>query len=166
MGYLIVYEAFWFQINQHHGMNKFRLLASEPKDKTVFRIEGYDELTDILEILQKRICDTEGEPFFFSKKISVYIIVTFFVSLTFAAISKWMPFYLDSNMGSEMSQSKFSAVFYEVSQNWKNIINIMSMLRIFYQYLHLLSRLIPIYEKVTAYIWQEQFERTPPPNFF
>lgn len=31
------------------------------------------------------------------KKISVYIIVTFFVSLTFAAISKCMPFYLDSS---------------------------------------------------------------------
>lgn len=38
-------------------------MASEPKDKTIFLIERYNKLTDILEILQKRICETEGDPF-------------------------------------------------------------------------------------------------------
>lgn len=38
-------------------------MASEPQDKTVFPVEGYNELTDILEILQKRICEIEGDPF-------------------------------------------------------------------------------------------------------
>lgn len=38
-------------------------IASEPKDKNVFKIENYDGLTEILEILQRQIHKMEGDVF-------------------------------------------------------------------------------------------------------
>uniref|UniRef100_A0A669CPS3 Integrin alpha-L n=1 Tax=Oreochromis niloticus TaxID=8128 RepID=A0A669CPS3_ORENI len=63
-------------------LDKFRAIASEPKDKNAFKIENYDGLTGVLENFQKRIFVVEG-----SKVARA------------------------GNLTDEMSQSGFSAVF-------------------------------------------------------
>ncbi|XP_030582374.1 LOW QUALITY PROTEIN: integrin alpha-L-like [Archocentrus centrarchus] len=63
-------------------LDKFRAIASEPKDKNAFKIENYDGLTEVLENFQKKIFAIEG-----SKVARA------------------------GDMTDEMSQSGFSAVF-------------------------------------------------------
>ncbi|KAM6940479.1 integrin alpha-L-like [Xenentodon cancila] len=63
-------------------MEKFKVIASEPKDTNVFKIENYNGLKGILENFQKRIFNVEGS------------------TLTRAG-----------NLTNEMSQSGFSAAF-------------------------------------------------------
>ncbi|XP_074544283.1 integrin alpha-L [Halichoeres trimaculatus] len=65
-------------------LDKFRDIASEPKDKNVFQIEDYNGLTGLLENLQKKVFNLEG-----SKVARA------------------------GNMTNEMSQSGFSAVFHK-----------------------------------------------------
>uniref|UniRef100_A0A3Q4HY41 VWFA domain-containing protein n=1 Tax=Neolamprologus brichardi TaxID=32507 RepID=A0A3Q4HY41_NEOBR len=64
-------------------LDKFRLIASEPKDKNAFKIENYDGLNRVLENFQKKIFVVEGD----SKVARA------------------------GNLTDEMSQSGFSAVF-------------------------------------------------------
>ncbi|XP_061581094.1 integrin alpha-D isoform X2 [Cololabis saira] len=64
------------------NMEKFKVIASEPKDKNVFKIEEYDGLKGILDNFQKRIFNVEGS------------------TLTRAG-----------NLTNEMSQSGFSAAY-------------------------------------------------------
>lgn len=45
-------------------MDKFRDIASEPKDKNAFKIENYNGLTGILENFQKKIFKMEGDVLF------------------------------------------------------------------------------------------------------
>ncbi|XP_030596362.1 integrin alpha-L-like [Archocentrus centrarchus] len=66
-------------------LDKFRAIASEPKDKNAFKIENYDGLTEVLENFQKKIFVIEG-----SKVARA------------------------GDMTDEMSQSGFSAVFNKV----------------------------------------------------
>ncbi|KAI3352734.1 hypothetical protein L3Q82_019312 [Scortum barcoo] len=66
------------------NMDKFRAIASEPKDKNAFKIENYNGLKGILENFQKKIFTMEGS--------------------TVARAG---------NMINEMSQSGFSAVFHK-----------------------------------------------------
>ncbi|XP_070684031.1 integrin alpha-X [Pempheris klunzingeri] len=66
------------------NLDKFRAIASEPKDKNAFKIENYDGLTGILENFQKKIFKMEG-----SKVAQA------------------------GDMTDEMSQSGFSAVFHK-----------------------------------------------------
>lgn len=42
-------------------MDRFKAMASEPKDKNAFKIENYDGLTGILENFQKKIFKMEGD---------------------------------------------------------------------------------------------------------
>lgn len=42
-------------------LEKFKDIASEPKDKNIFKIENYNGLTGILENFQKKIFSMEGE---------------------------------------------------------------------------------------------------------
>ncbi|XP_036940730.1 integrin alpha-L-like isoform X2 [Acanthopagrus latus] len=65
-------------------LEKFKDIASEPKDKNIFKIENYNGLTGILENFQKKIFSMEG-----SKQA------------------------LAGELTTEMSQSGFSAVFYK-----------------------------------------------------
>uniref|UniRef100_A0A3Q1BMF0 VWFA domain-containing protein n=1 Tax=Amphiprion ocellaris TaxID=80972 RepID=A0A3Q1BMF0_AMPOC len=67
-------------------LDKFRAIASEPKDKNAFKIENYDGLTGVLENFQIKIFNMEGT------KVA-----------------------LAGNMTNEMAQSGFSAAFYEDS---------------------------------------------------
>lgn len=64
-------------------LEKFRAIASEPKDKNAFKIENYDRLKEVLVNFQKKIFKMEGS------KVS-----------------------RAGDMTNEMSQSGFSAVFY------------------------------------------------------
>ncbi|XP_037617269.1 integrin alpha-D isoform X1 [Sebastes umbrosus] len=64
-------------------LKKFKAIASEPKDKNAFKIENYDGLTGVLENFQKKIFNMEG-----SKVARA------------------------GEMTNEMSQSGFSAVFF------------------------------------------------------
>ncbi|XP_034388003.1 integrin alpha-M isoform X2 [Cyclopterus lumpus] len=64
-------------------LEKFRAIASDPKDKNAFKIENYDRLKEVLENFQKKIFKMEGS------KVS-----------------------RAGDMTNEMSQSGFSAVFY------------------------------------------------------
>ncbi|XP_019121695.1 integrin alpha-L [Larimichthys crocea] len=65
-------------------MDKFRLIASEPKDQNAFKIENYEGLTGILEDFQKKIFKMEGS------KVS-----------------------LAEDLTNELSQSGFSAIFHK-----------------------------------------------------
>lgn len=51
--------VFWFQIKDAK-LDKFRAIASEPKDKNAFKIENYDGLTGVLENFQKDVFVMEG----------------------------------------------------------------------------------------------------------
>ena len=51
---------FWFQV-KNADLEKFRAIASEPKDKYAFKIENYDGLKGVLENFQKKIFQMEGE---------------------------------------------------------------------------------------------------------
>lgn len=50
----------WFQVKDAK-LEKFRAIASEPKDKNAFKIENYDGLKGVLENFQKKIFQMEGE---------------------------------------------------------------------------------------------------------
>ncbi|XP_068607014.1 integrin alpha-D [Brachionichthys hirsutus] len=69
---------------KHVELKRFMNIASNPKEKNIFKIENYDGLTGILENLQKRIFGMEG----------------FKVARA-------------GNMTNEMSQAGFSAAFYK-----------------------------------------------------
>uniref|UniRef100_A0AAQ5YWQ5 VWFA domain-containing protein n=1 Tax=Amphiprion ocellaris TaxID=80972 RepID=A0AAQ5YWQ5_AMPOC len=75
-----------FVIGVKAKLDKFRAIASEPKDKNAFKIENYDGLTGVLENFQIKIFNMEGT------KVA-----------------------LAGNMTNEMAQSGFSAAFYEDS---------------------------------------------------
>lgn len=53
-------EAFWFQIKAAN-LERFRAIASEPKDKNAFKIENYNGLKGVLENFQKKIFKVEGD---------------------------------------------------------------------------------------------------------
>lgn len=50
----------WFQVKDAN-IEKFRAIASEPKDQNAFKIEKYDGLTGILENFQNKIFKMEGD---------------------------------------------------------------------------------------------------------
>ena len=54
------HASFWFQVKVK-SMEKFKVIASEPKDKNVFKIEQYNGLQGILENFQNRIFTVEGD---------------------------------------------------------------------------------------------------------
>lgn len=97
-------------------LEKFRVIASEPKDKNTFKIEDYDGLAGILENFQKKIFKIEGDVteykmmfqnliLFFSYAVKIITQITLYSGSKVARAG---------NMTNEMSQSGFSAVFYKV----------------------------------------------------
>ncbi|XP_068444941.1 integrin alpha-D [Clinocottus analis] len=68
---------------KHANLEKFTAIASEPKNKNAFKIENYNRLKEVLDSFQKKIFNIEGS------KVS-----------------------RAGEMTNEMSQSGFSAVFY------------------------------------------------------
>jgi len=51
---------FCFQVKDAK-LEKFRAIASEPKDKNAFKIENYDRLKEVLVNFQKKIFKMEGD---------------------------------------------------------------------------------------------------------
>lgn len=51
---------FWFQV-RGDKVDKFTDIASQPKEEYIFKIENYDGITGILENVQNKIIEIEGD---------------------------------------------------------------------------------------------------------